>query len=334
MIVAARVDAFTSPSQEAAVAQQLRRGARVCVLDEASYDGILFQRPGWLAIRIPSGVGYVAAQAVELTAPASASCSTPPSNPPPSNPPPSNPPPSTTGVSDTPVSRSGSAAASSHEIAATADVPDAPSSEQIAGGALLRGGFVPLRPVRYLLSVGSGRVSLNERATSEHALKGSGFTIHGTLGLSIYDIFMVSGTLGAAFPHDDGAFTQIVVPEEGPGDPRAADSALALTTYTVAAGLRTPFWALATRARSWVTAALFTQVGAAGIHGKRSIANCVDCRDDELELPGGTFWRVGADISSLAFKAGNAYGLTVAYQRYASAGFADEIQIGFSCWLQ
>jgi hypothetical protein len=68
VIVAARVDAFTSPSQEAAVAQQLRRGARVCVLDEASYDGILFQRPGWLAIRIPSGVGYVAAQAVEQPA--------------------------------------------------------------------------------------------------------------------------------------------------------------------------------------------------------------------------------------------------------------------------
>jgi hypothetical protein len=61
----------------------------------------------------------------------------------------------------------------------------------------------------------------------------------------------------------------------------------------------------------------------------------VDCRSDELNMPGGTFWQVGVDLLVPSSTPAGSYGVTVSYQRYgAGSGFSDEVRIGFSCWLQ
>jgi hypothetical protein len=59
----------------------------------------------------------------------------------------------------------------------------------------------------------------------------------------------------------------------------------------------------------------------------------VDCRTDDLDMPGGTFWRVGVDLLVPSHRPTVSYGLTISYQRYAAdAGFGNEIRIAFSSW--
>jgi hypothetical protein len=107
-----------------------------------------------------------------------------------------------------------------------------------------------------------------------------------------------------------------------------------VVSWSIAAGLRTPFWGLGQTQHGWVGAAVFALYGSASIHGSRSISNCVDCREDGLDMPGGTFWRFGVDLVFPSSKPTASYGLTLSYDRYAEgAGFSDEVRIGFSCWL-
>ena len=56
--------------------------------------------------------------------------------------------------------------------------------------------------------------------------------------------------------------------------------------------------------------------GGSGAYGSRTIDQCVDCREDHLEIAGGTFWRVGVDLSLPSHRLRVSYGLTVAYERY------------------
>src|ERR1044071_3267402 len=70
VIAASRVEAFSAPSQQSSVVSELGQGAPVCVLDRTNYPGVLLHRQGWLAIRLPGGVGYVPVETVDLAAPA------------------------------------------------------------------------------------------------------------------------------------------------------------------------------------------------------------------------------------------------------------------------
>lgn len=61
---------------------------------------------------------------------------------------------------------------------------------------------------------------------------------------------------------------------------------------------------------------------------------------EDLDFPGGTFWRVGLDLAepSSSPKAVQGdfygYGVTAAYQRYqAGAGLIQELQVGLTVWL-
>ena len=199
--------------------------------------------------------------------------------------------------------------------------------------ALLKGGFVPLRPARFVFGFGAGTVSLNDKVAATQEIEGSSLTVNSMLGLLVYDVFMVSSSFGAAFPADNGSFGQVVEPEGG-GRPRTADSSLSVMSYSIAAGLRTPFWALGPAADRWVATALFAQYGAAGIRGHRGIPDCVDCREDDLDIPGGTFWQVGFDLLVPVSKSSGSCGLTVSYRRYgAGAGFFDEVNVDLSFWL-
>jgi len=76
------------------------------------------------------------------------------------------------------------------------------------------------------------------------------------------------------------------------------------------------------------------------IGGSRSISDCVDCRSEHLDFPGGTFWRVGLDLAAPSSSPKPVegdmygYGFTAAYQRYQEgAGLTHEIQVGLTIWF-
>lgn len=338
VVVASGVEAFSAPSRAASVVAELGRGAQVCVLDDTNYTGVLHRRPGWLAVRLPGGVGYVPIETLDATAPTTEvlDCGT-------------------AATSDT-ADTAGTAAADTPGIAAAEPATEpvalprvaaAPRSgplppsmrygdpaPAVARPPLFAGRFLPLRPVRILLDLGSGVAWLRKDAAADQQIEDSGITFNGTLGITIRDIFMISGAFSAAFPSDHASFSQDVVPAIGGGNPESADSSLSVVSYSIAAGLRTPFLAFGQVENGWVGGALFAQYGTAGVSGNRSIANCSDCREDKLDLAGGTFWQVGFDLLVPSRQPVASYGLTLVYQHFAAdAGLSDEVRLGFSCWL-
>jgi hypothetical protein len=322
VIVASRVEAFDAPSRAASVVSTLGRGAPVCILDEANYPGVLHRRPGWFAIRLPGGVGYVPMEAVDLAAPASEvrDCRA--------------------SVSASDAQAQGPALAPDVPVASMTDLqlpPVGHESEpapEVVPSALIAGGFLPLRPVRFQMGVGSGMAWLNKQVAGGNHIGDSSPTLNGTLGLTIYDVFMVSGSGSVAFPSDYDSFSQDVVLEMGGGDAHTAGSSLSVTSLSIAAGLRTPFWALGSTRNGRVAGALFAQYGSATVSGNRSISDCGDCRVDKIDMPGGTFWHVGFDLLVPSHSPRYSYGLTVAYQHYeASAGFSDELRAVLNLWL-
>lgn len=331
VIAASRVEALSAPSQESSVVSELGQGAPVCVLDQTNYAGVLLHRVGWLAIRLPGGVGYVPVETVDLAAPAPevADCSG--SSSAPGTQAPAQP------QSAAPVLAPGSepiAAFPRRQAADPSEPPAAVAPAAIARPALLPGRFLPLRPARVLLGLGTGLAHLDPQTAASNQIGDSGITLNGTFGLTLFDIVMLSATFSAPFVSDKAPFSQDVVLQNGGGDAHSADSSLHVVTGSLAIGLRTPFWAIAPTDRGWATGALFAQYGTAGIGGGRSISDCVDCRDDHLQISGGTFWRVGLDLTLPAHKPLLSWGLTAAYERYnAGAGLADEVRVGVSWWL-
>jgi len=193
---------------------------------------------------------------------------------------------------------------------------------------------LPLRPARILLGLGTGLAHLDQQTAASNQIGDSGITLNGTFGLTLFDIVMLSATFSFPFVSDKAPFSQDVVLQNGGGDGHSASSSLNVESGSIAIGLRTPFWALGATERGWAAAALFAQYGGSGVNGGRSIENCVDCRSDHIEIAGGTFWRVGIDLSVPGNKPTTSYGLTVTYERYgAGAGLNDEVRVGFSGWL-
>lgn len=327
VITASRVEALSAPSPEASVVSEFGQGAPICVLDKTNYSGLLLHRAGWLAIRLSSGVGYVPAQAVDLTAPApevtdcggsTAAPDAPTAAP--GAPPPVQAPAAVPHPDDEPV------VWFPHAPAAPAQGVDPP--------ALLPGGFLPLRPARVVFGIGSGMEWLDKQAAAANQIGDSGPTFNGTFGLTLFDVIVTSATFSLTFPGDNGSFSETVVPVMGGGSPESADSSLTLASYSVAIGLRTPFWSLGRVANGWAAGSLFAQYGSAGISGMRSISNCTDCRKEDIHIPGGTFWRVGLDLLLPTRKPAQSWGLTASYEHYeAGAGLTDELRVGFSYWL-
>jgi hypothetical protein len=315
-IVPSRVEAFSAPSSAAGVVAVFEHGAQVCVLDKTNFTGLLYQRFGWVAIRVSGGVAYVLVEAVAAIDPvtsatqvqgcealegSSAGMASDPEQSPRPRPPPAN--------------------ARDLEVAET------------DRSALIAGMFVPLRPVRFMFGLGGGFARVSEQSAAQAGIGDSGAAINGTLGFTVYDLFMVSSAFSVAFPSDERPFSQDVMPQFG-GDAHSADSSLSIATYSVAVGLRTPFLALGSTSKGWVAAALFAEYGTAGFSGSRSIANCVDCRDDDLHLSGGSFWHVGIDLLVPSRSSKVAWGIAAAYRRYeAGAGFGHEIYVDFGMWL-
>jgi hypothetical protein len=331
VITASRVEALSAPSPESSVVSELGQGAPVCVLDETNHTGALLHKAGWLAIRLPGGVGYVPAETVDLAAPAPAVENCAGSNIAPEAKPQPLPP------SVAPVRPPGSEpiATFSRRLPAPSDDPPAVVPPMVDGRpALLPGRFLPLRPARVLFGLGTGIAHLDPQVAASNQIGDSGITFNGTFGLTFFDIVMASATFSFPLVSDKAPFSQDVVLQNGGGDEHSADSSLNVSVGSLAIGLRTPFWALGPTDNGWATAALFAQYGTTGIGGGRSISNCSDCRDDHLQIPNGTFWRVGVDLNLPGVKPDRYYGLTVTYDSYqAGAGLADEVRVGFSYWL-
>jgi hypothetical protein len=329
VIAAAHVEAYAAPSQEASVMSELGQGAPVCVLDRNNYTGTLLDRTGWLAIRLPGGVGYVPAENIDLTAPAPevANCDgsvAAPPGPAPVLPPGAAPVAAFPDRSDT------------TPIAAFPRTGTSEPAPALDRPALLPGGFVPLRPVRLVLDIGSGMQWLDKRAAAANHVSDSGVTLNSTVGFTLHDIVTLSAAFSLFFLKDDDSFSEEVMPLMGGGTPHTESSSLVVGSYSVAAGLRTPFWALGALKHGWAAGSLFAQLGTAGVSGNREIANCVDCRLDHIAIAGGTFWRVGVDLflPLRGPSAGSGYGLTASYEHYlAGAGLGGELRIGLSYWL-
>jgi hypothetical protein len=197
------------------------------------------------------------------------------------------------------------------------------------------GHFLPLDPFRMTFGVMSGAGWLNRAAADQHHIGDVGATFYVAFGMAFLDVVGVTSSFGAAFPADHASFQQDVMPLLG-GDVTTASSSLQVTNYSIAVGPRTPPFVLAsaTDGRAWV-AALFADYGWSVMHGDRFIENCQDCRKEDLDLPGGTFWRVGADIGMVRLMPVDpGLLLTVSYQRYnPSAGFTQELRVGFTLWF-
>jgi len=209
-----------------------------------------------------------------------------------------------------------------------------------AGSSVTAGRLLPLHPVRIMLGLGTGAAWLTEQSAAQNHIESSGPLINFSAALTIYDIFAISFAGGGAFPSDNASFSQEVVPEQGGGAATTADSSLSVSRVSIAVGLRTPFLALIPTNKGWLAGALYADYGTAGIGGSRSISDCVDCRSEDLDFPGGTFWRVGLDLAAPSFSPkpipGDmyGYGFTAAYQRYQTgAGLTHEVQVGLTVWF-
>ncbi|HEX7839209.1 MAG TPA: hypothetical protein VF469_17145 [Kofleriaceae bacterium] len=322
-ITAPGVDAFDAPSKASVVVSKLEGGAQVCVLDASNYAGILHRRQGWIAIRVPGGVGYVPIEAVDSSVPAAAAAPGASASAPPAP------------ALDCAPSRAQDV---QRQTLAPVEVETEPASEARPTPvsdrpALIAGGFLPLRPARVMFGLGGGVASLDKAAAASQQFADSGPTLNGALGVTVWDIFMVSGSFSVAHPSDNNSFSQPVMPVDG-GATSTADSSLSVVSYSIAIGLRTPFKALAPTQRSWVAGSLFAEYGAAGVTGSRSIIDCQDCRSDDLAVSGGAFWQAGADLLIPTRSPKTFWGLEVSYLSYAAGTtFSNELRVNVTCWL-
>jgi hypothetical protein len=312
VIVVPRVEAYAAPSETAAVVSEFGRGAAICVLDETSEVGGPHTVPGWLPVRLPGrgDVGYVRSEAVDLSAVSETSAQS------------CDPAPQTTNIQPQPAPQP--LPRPKHQaLRSPAAVEPLPPVDWL----------VPLHPVRIAVGIGSGAAWLRREAAAQHHMDDTGVTFNLGVGLTIYDVFSVSSSFGAAFPGDHASFTQDVMPILG-GDTTSAESDLEVYNLSIAVGVRTPFLALGSRGRGGPWAAVFADYGSSRIGGHRSIANCSDCRTDDLDLANGGFWRVGLDFAPPFRSSKAGWTFTAAYQRYAAgAGFMQEIRIGFTAWF-
>lgn len=305
VIAPSQAKLFSAPSTEASVVAVLSKGDHVCVVEHDAGELVL-HRIGWLALRTSGDVAYVPVEAVDVTNVSSqAACPGPP--------------------------RATTIAALPSATATVAAAPPPPA--EVPETNRFAGVFVPLRKARFMFAVGGGVMAIDKTAARRNGLAQSSPAVHASTGVTIYDVFTVSLGFGFAAPTDESPFTQVVV-REGDNKAFTASSSVDVEAFSLAVGVRTPFLALAATGKGWVATGLFAEYGAAAIAGHRGISNCSDCANNPIDLPNGRFWRAGLDVLVPMMSSRSAWGLQVAYQRYAAgAGFDHEIHAGLGGWF-
>jgi hypothetical protein len=322
--------ALAAPIERGArVVGTLRAGVQVCVVETPNPSD---PEPGeprqwWMVQLSKSLFGFVRASDIQLVTPPNASLNRCDAN----------------GIAPSPAAVAsttravpdGGAAVAAPGLAADAASDRHSFTRRAPPEGLRAGGFLPLDPFRMTLGLMSGAGWLNRSAADQHHIGDVGPTFYVTIGMAFFDVIGVTSSFGAAFPADHASFQQDVMPLLG-GSVTSASSSLQVTNYSIAVGPRTPPFVLvpADDNRAWVIA-LFADYGTSAIHGDRYIENCGDCRTEDLDLPGGTFWRVGADIGVVRMvPIDPGFLMTVSYQRYfANAGFTQELRVGFTLWF-
>jgi hypothetical protein len=192
------------------------------------------------------------------------------------------------------------------------------------------GTFSPLDPFHAGFGLGSGVGWVTDKTAQENHVGKSGATLHLDLDADFFDLVTLGASLGTIFLSDDGSYKQMVIDENGTVS--EAKSSLGLSVVALSAGLRTPDWCLAANPRlktGWAALYGFARFGHAWMGGGRSIARCVDCRQEKLATPGGNFIEPGL---SLGLKANDSWGFSLvsSYRGYfGGAAAAGEWRIGF-----
>jgi hypothetical protein len=185
---------------------------------------------------------------------------------------------------------------------------DTPEDVPPASQAMSHGHFLPLEAGRLELSLDFGIMNFKPRIAASQQIAASGLEFGGRLALQIFDVLSIGFSFGAAIPSDRSA--QDAASDDGGDQPMAS-----VFRYGVDITARTPLLAIGPAENGWVASALFAGVGTARVSGGRGITDCESCRSDSLQLTGGMFWRIGAELT-IPRELDRRWGFTVSYQRY------------------
>ena len=311
------VEARSAPSADAPIERRLTNGFVVCSVEQTTSASAAVRTDTdappaedaarWTAVRVGRDVLYVPATAVRAATSASAAAICDPS------------------------------------LAMESALQSRPVEPETLLGSLQRPSFrrsegrriLPRDPFRFTLGFATGAAFLKQTAADQHHIGAAGPTVYVTFGLVVGEIFSVSTSLGAVFPRDHASFEEDVVPLFGAMEPTTATSTLQVTNYSIAAGPRSPLFIIAPRDGGVWAAGLFADFGWSRIDGDRFIDQCRGCLQEDLELPDGTFFRIGADVGSVSFNRWDtAVMMNIAYQRYLPpSGLTQEIRLGLALWF-
>lgn len=182
------------------------------------------------------------------------------------------------------------------------------------------------------LGIHSGVAWFNSKEAERVRIGKAGPTFYGSLGVGLFDLVTLGGSLGAVFPEDHASFQEDVVPLFGGSAPTSAKSSLQVTNYSYELGLRTPSFCLNEGANNeYYALHAFMNYGKSSITAERYIANCSNCPTRDLDLQGGSFLEPGLAFGIPSREKKFGIDLRSSFRRYLKdAGLTSELRIGFA----
>jgi hypothetical protein len=211
--------------------------------------------------------------------------------------------------------------------------PASGNIERPAVDEVKAGTFLPLDPLRLTGSLGAGALWMNRAVAASRAIGERTTVFNTSFGFVFFDLIDAAGSAAFAGLDDHAGFQQDVVPVGG-GTATTAESSLTIWIVSFEVGPRTPLLVLAPGAESdsALVLALFGHYGWSSIGGQRTIDDCLDCNSQDLALPGGAFWRVGAEFGKTRLNGSDGeVGLSLSYRHYRGvAGISREIGLALT----
>lgn len=157
-----------------------------------------------------------------------------------------------------------------------------------------------------------------ESATASQQGTGSrawGFLVNG--GVTAFRILDLSADVGVVDVSDKDAFSENTTAG-------VKTSSVSAFLGTVAVGLRTPPLDLGDEDTP-ATLSAGVNLGHTWLSAERSIVNCVDCTEEDLEIRAGSFWEPGLHVTP----GGRRWGISARYRIYGGASdLKDSVMIG------
>lgn len=162
--------------------------------------------------------------------------------------------------------------------------PAAPVAPDSAGAEVAAPAY-RLFPLAGTFEIGYGTLGVADAVRREEGVGRGHYLVLGA-GLIVYEVLALTVDLGGGGHRDTSPFTQTTTSMSGEGE-YDSKSSVAGWFVSSAAGLRTP--RLFLHEQLALTAG--AQVGTTAVRVKRSISDCVDCREDKYRLASGPFWQ-------------------------------------------